>query len=136
MPGLTSAQTFEKIIETTACTCEQLEAYTILLWCSGAADKLVSLGVLGVSSSEGRSSFMTEKGNEVWVNIDSNRLEMIDPGALGAGIAGFVAGITESNQSQGVIEFRHELAMLLALYFVESGRNQIVRLALENLASK
>lgn len=135
MSNLTPAQTFEKIKKITACANEQLEAYTILLWCSGAADKLVSLGVLGVSSPESKS-FMTEKGNEIWDNIDSNRLEMINPSALGAGLAGFVAGITKSTQSQGVIELRHELAMLLAVYFLESGRNQIVRLALESLASK
>lgn len=135
MSNLTPAQTFEKIKKITACANEQLEAYTILLWCSGAADKLVSLGVLGVSSPESKS-FMTEKGNEIWDNIDSNRLEMINPSALGAGLAGFVTGITKSSQQQGINEFRHELAMTLALYFVESGRNQIVRLALENLALK
>lgn len=101
-----------------------LRAIIHTIWMIGACERLGNLGIL----SGGR--FIPIPGSEdEWDNIDRLRHELIPPNVLGMALVPFV-------KEAATEELWDELAEVIALYYIDSGRQVITASSLERLFQK
>ena len=102
----------------------ELRAIIHTIWMIGACERLGNLGILS------GGQFISIAGSEdEWDNIDRLRHELIPPTMLGMALAPFV-------KEAATEELRDKLAEVIALYYLDSGRQKMAALSLERLFQK
>lgn len=102
----------------------ELRAIIHAIWMIGACERLGSLGIL----FGGRFNQIAGSEDE-WDNIDRLRHELIPPNVLGMALVPFV-------REAATEELRDGLAEVIALYYLDSGRQIMAASSLERLFQK
>lgn len=102
----------------------ELRAIIHTIWMIGACERLGNLGILS------GGQFIPIAGSEdEWDNIDRLRHELIPPAILGMTLVPFV-------KEAATEELQDKLAEVIALYYLDSGRQKMATLSLERLFQK
>lgn len=97
----------------------QLVGAISAVWMVGVTERLAQLGIVS-------GGVLRHPGMDKWEQIDKFRFSLLPPNYVGVAIKAFV-------ESASVPSIRDELAEMIAAYYTVSGRNAIVRSALEHL---
>lgn len=98
----------------------QLVGAISVVWMVGVTERLAQLGIVS------GGVLKHPNGMDKWEQIDKFRFFLLPPNYVGVAIKAFV-------ESASVPSIRDELAEMIAAYYTVSGRNAIVRSALERL---
>lgn len=90
------------------------------IWMVGATEKLQQLGVIG------GGNFKVIDGIELWDSIDKMRFYLLPPEALKISAKAFTEVTVDTS-------IQEEVANIIAIYYTESGREQLTKAALEYL---
>lgn len=102
----------------------ELRAIIHTIWMIGVCERLANLGILS------GGQFIPIAGSEdEWDNIDRLRHELIPPAILGMALVPFV-------KEAATKELQDKLAEVIALYYLDSGRQKMATLSLERLFQK
>jgi hypothetical protein len=98
----------------------QTQAMIIMIWLVGVMQRLAGLGV--ISGGEMKEI----DGIDQWDAIDQYRYRLIPPNILGGCLEGFTT-------IAAVEELREELARIIALYYTDKGRQEIISKSLNRI---
>ena len=98
----------------------QTQAMIIMIWLVGVMQRLAGLGV--ISGGEMKEI----DGLDQWDAIDQCRYKLIPPNMLGGCLEGFT-------RTAAVEELRDELARIIALYYTDKGRQEIISKSLNRI---